>query len=69
MLVPVSLAPFFFGISGFVFLVGASILGLLFLVVSIQAARSKTNEMAKRLLLASVIYLPLLFILMVADRR
>ena len=69
MLVPVSLAPFFFGVSGLVFLVGASILGVLFLVVSIQAARSKTNEMAKRLLLASVIYLPLLFILMVADKR
>lgn len=69
MLVPVSLAPFFFGISGFVFLVGASILGILFLIASIQAARSKTNQMARRLLLASVIYLPLLFILMVADKR
>ena len=69
MLLPVSLAPFFFGISGFVFLIGASILGVLFLIVSIQSARAKTNEMAKRLLLASVIYLPLLFILMVADKR
>ena len=69
MLVPVSLAPFFFGISGPIFLVAASILGILFLIASIRAARSKTNEMAKRLLLASVIYLPLLFIFMVADKR
>ena len=69
MLVPVSLAPFFFGISGPIFLAGAVILGVLFLAASIQAARAKTNEMAKRLLLASVIYLPLLFILMVADKR
>ncbi len=69
MLVPVSLAPFFFGISGPIFLAAASVLGILFLIVSIQAARSKTNEMAKRLLLASVIYLPLLFIFMVADKR
>lgn len=69
MLLPVSLAPFFLAISGFVFLVGAIILGVLFLIVSIQSARAKTNEMAKRLLLASVIYLPLLFILMVADKR
>lgn len=69
MLLPVSLAPFFFAVSGFVFLIGASILGVLLLLVSIQSARAKTNEMAKRLLLASVIYLPLLFILMVADKR
>ena len=69
MLVPVSLAPYFFGLSGPIFLVGAVILGVLFLFASIQAARTKTNEKAKRLLLASVIYLPLLFILMVADKR
>ena len=69
MLLPVSLAPFFFAISGFVFLIGAIILGVAFLIVSVQSARAKTNEMAKRLLLASVIYLPLLFILMVADKR
>ena len=68
MLVPVSLAPFFLGISGVIFLVGASILGVLFLIVSIRAARAKTKESAKQLLLASVIYLPLLFILMVADK-
>jgi len=69
MLLPVSLAPFFLAISGFIFLIGASILGLLFLIISIQSAQAKTNEMARRLLLASVIYLPLLFILMVADKR
>jgi heme o synthase len=69
MLVPVSLAPFFFGVSGFVFLVGASVIGVLFLIASIQAARTKTDAMARRLLLASVIYLPILFILMVADKR
>ncbi len=69
MLIPVSLAPFFFGLSGPIFLVGAVILGVLFLFASIQAARAKTNEKAKRLLLASVIYLPLLFMLMVADKR
>lgn len=69
MLVPVSLAPFFFGISGPIFLTAAIVLGILFLIASIQAARAKTNEKAKRLLLASVIYLPLLFIFMVADKR
>ena len=69
MLVPVSLAPFFFGISGPVFLVGAVILGIWFLWASFRAARAKTKEKAKALLLVTVIYLPLLFILMVADKR
>ncbi len=69
MLVPVSLAPFFFGISGVVFLIGASVLGVLFLVSAIHAARSRTNASARRLMLASVIYLPLLFLLMVADKN
>lgn len=68
MLLPVSLAPFFFGISGMIFLVGASILGLWMLWTSIQAARSKTNAASKKLLLVSVIYLPILFILMVANK-
>ena len=68
MLIPVSLALFFFGYDGKVFLVGAIVLGGWFLFASVQAARTRTNEKAKRLLLVSVIYLPLLFILMVADK-
>lgn len=69
MLVPVSLAPFFFGSAGVIYLIGASVLGVWFLWASAQAARAKTNEKAKTLLLVSVIYLPLLFLLMVADKR
>jgi len=69
MLVPVSLAPFFLGRDGVIFLVGATILGAGFFITSVSAARAKTNETAKRLLLVSVIYLPLLFLLMVADKR
>lgn len=69
MLVPVSLAPFFFGLAGFVYLAGASLLGIWMLWASIQAARSKTNEKAKRLLLVSVTYLPILFLLLAADKR
>ena len=69
MLLPVSLAPFFFGVSGFVFAGGASVLGLWLMWASITAARSKTNEAAKRLLLVTVLYLPILFVLMVADKR
>jgi protoheme IX farnesyltransferase len=69
MLVPVSLAPFFLGVSGGVFLIGASLLGIWFLWASIKTARDRTNPQAKRLLMVSVIYLPILFILMVLDKR
>jgi protoheme IX farnesyltransferase len=68
MLLPVSLAPYFFQISGLIFLVGAVLLGLWFVCASIQAARTKSDEMARKLLLVSVIYLPLFFLLMVADK-
>jgi protoheme IX farnesyltransferase len=69
MLLPVSLAPYFFALEGIVFLVGAAILGLWFLYASIGAARAKTDKKAKALVVVSIIYLPLLFLLMVADKR
>ncbi|MGH7784331.1 MAG: heme o synthase, partial [Candidatus Binatia bacterium] len=56
MLVPVSLAPFFLAFAGKVYLIGAAVLGLWFLWASISAARTKTNEQARKLLLVSVIY-------------
>ncbi len=68
LLLPVSLLPTALGISGKVYLYGAIVLGLLFLYSSVRAAFSKSRQEARRLLLASVIYLPLLFILMVLDR-
>ena len=68
LLLPVSLLPAVLGISGKVYLYGAIVLGLLFLYSSVRAAFSKSRQEARRLLLASVIYLPLLFILMVLNR-
>jgi protoheme IX farnesyltransferase len=68
LLLPVSLLPTALGISGKVYLYGAIFLGLLFLYSSLRAAFSKSKQEARRLLLASVIYLPLLFILMVLNR-
>ena len=68
MLVPVSLLPTMIGISGRVYFYGAIILGLLFLSSSISAAFSKSRQQARRLLLASVLYLPLLFGLMVFNQ-
>jgi protoheme IX farnesyltransferase len=68
LLLPVSLLPTVLGISGKIYLYGAIILGLLFLYSGVRTAFSKSRQEARRLLLASVIYLPLLFILMVLDR-
>jgi protoheme IX farnesyltransferase len=68
MLLPVSLLPTFLGISGKIYLYGAVVLGVLFLYNSVRAAFSQSRQQARRLLLASVLYLPLLFILMVLDR-
>jgi protoheme IX farnesyltransferase len=68
MLLPVSLLPWVLGISGRIYLAGAVVLGLLFIGSSIRAALSSSRQRARELLLASVIYLPLLFGLMVLDR-
>jgi protoheme IX farnesyltransferase len=68
MLVPVSLLPSVLGISGKIYLVAAAVLSLLFLISSIRAAISKSNQHARQLLLASVLYLPLLFGVMVLNR-
>lgn len=69
MLLPISIAPFFIGVAGSVYLVGASILGLWFLFYSIQTARAKSVEQARKLLLVSVLYLPVIFALMVFNHR
>jgi protoheme IX farnesyltransferase len=67
MLLPVSLLPTVMGMAGRVYFVGAIVLGLLFLYSSLRAAFSMSRQQARRLLLASVLYLPLLFGLMVLN--
>jgi protoheme IX farnesyltransferase len=69
MLIPISLAPYFIGVAGEIYLVGASILGLWFLISSIQTARAKSVEKARKLLLVSVLYLPIIFALMVFNHQ
>ncbi|MGI8495708.1 MAG: heme o synthase, partial [Pyrinomonadaceae bacterium] len=66
-LLPISVAPFFLQIAGFIYLIGAVILGGWFLHASIKAAHAKTIPMARKLLFVSVIYLPLIFALLVLD--
>ncbi|MBK7709125.1 MAG: protoheme IX farnesyltransferase [Acidobacteria bacterium] len=69
MLLPISLTPFFIGLAGVYYLIGASLLGIWFLWASVDMARTKSVAKARRLLLVSVIYLPLIFALMVLNRQ
>jgi heme o synthase len=68
LLVPVSLAPTALGLSGMIYFVGALILGALFLLTSVAAFRTLSRRNARRVLLASVLYLPFLFGLMVLNQ-
>ena len=67
-LIPVSLFPTLLGMTGKIYTVGALILGGWFLYVGIRVAFDRTAIRARRVLLASVIYLPLIYGLMVLDR-
>ncbi|MBV8860143.1 MAG: protoheme IX farnesyltransferase [Acidobacteria bacterium] len=67
-LVPVSLIPTVLGTTGTVYFYGAFVLGVLFLATSVHAALAHTRQGARRLLLASVLYLPVLFGLMVFNK-
>ncbi len=62
-----SLVPTYLGLTSWPYLVGAGLLGVGFLGFGIEAARHTGTLHARRLLWASIIYLPVLLALMVAD--
>ena len=67
-LIPISLLPVLLRMSGKIYLVGALALGTWFLYTGVRVAFDRTNARARSVLLASVIYLPLIYVLMVFDR-
>jgi protoheme IX farnesyltransferase len=67
-LVPISLVPKFLSMTGNLYLAGALALGLLFLYAGVRVTFDRTRQQARRVLLASVIYLPVLYGLMLLDR-
>jgi heme o synthase len=67
-LIPVSLIPSLLGMSGQLYLAGALLLGLGFLYSGIKVAVERSVSRARRVLLASVLYLPLIYGLMLIDR-
>jgi protoheme IX farnesyltransferase len=67
-LVPVSLMPTAVGLAGRIYLGGAIVLGIALLALTIRFATHRTPEAARRLFAASLVYLPLLWVLMLANR-
>ncbi len=66
-LIPVSLLPTYFGGAGLVYATVAVILGIAYLVASIGFAWDETRLSARRVLLTSLVYLPLLLAVLTWD--
>jgi len=67
-LLPVSLLPTIVGMAGRIYFVGALALSLFFLACGIAVMRHRSNVSVRRLLRASLLYLPVLFALMALDK-
>jgi protoheme IX farnesyltransferase len=63
-LVSVSLAPVALGLTGVLYLVGALLLGAVFVFQAARFARVRSPERARSLFLASILYLPGLLVLL-----
>jgi heme o synthase len=68
-LLPVSLAPGLIGAAGLPYLLGALLAGMIFSVYGLRLAMTRSRTLARRVLLASVLYLPLVFGLLMLDRK
>jgi protoheme IX farnesyltransferase len=68
LLLPASLCPYFIGSAGPVYLAGALLLGLGFLASALGFRRTHSVRQARRVLRASLVYLPGLFALLLTDR-
>jgi protoheme IX farnesyltransferase len=67
-LLPVSLAPTLVGMTGAIYFAGVLVLTLIFVALAARFGLSRSVQDARRLFVGSIIYLPLLWILMIADR-
>jgi protoheme IX farnesyltransferase len=67
-LLPLSLAPTLMGMAGEIYFAGALVLGVGFLGLTLQFARTRSARDARRVFFGSITYLPLLWILMIANK-
>jgi heme o synthase len=68
LLLPVSFSPFLLQLAGPVYLTGAVVLGTAYLWCALRFARRLDIPSAKKLFFASILYLPLLLIMLVVDK-
>ncbi|HXU45464.1 MAG TPA: heme o synthase [Thermoanaerobaculia bacterium] len=67
-LVPVSLLPSVLGLVGGIYFWGALLLGAVYLAAGFEFGRERTTATARRLMFASLLYLPALLGIMLVDR-
>ncbi len=68
-LLPLSMLPLYFHMAHMTYLIGALVLGVLFLSTGVLFLIKRNDAAARKVFLASVIYLPLLFSLMMYDSQ
>jgi protoheme IX farnesyltransferase len=66
-LLPISLLPMAVGMASAYYVVGAITLGAILLVLSLEFAASRSMPSARRLFYGTILYLPLLWIVLLAD--
>ncbi len=67
-LIPASLVPAIMGMSGVFYSIGALLLGIWFLHSGVRVAFDRTAARAHKVLISSVLYLPMIYGLMLLDR-
>ena len=67
-LIPLSILPRVFGMAGNAYTAGVVVIGLLFVYTTFRVLKELDRKGARNVLLASVVYLPVLYGLLVFDR-
>lgn len=68
LLIPASLVPLLRSHSGFSYLLAVLFLSSVFVICAVRLSSERSNTVARRLLLASIIYLPLIFFVMMLGK-
>lgn len=67
-LLGVALLPTLIGMAGPIYFIAMCVMGLGYLAFGLETALTRTKESARRLVFASLVYLPLMFIVMAFDK-
>jgi protoheme IX farnesyltransferase len=66
-LIPVGFLAMWVGLAGWLYVAGATLLGVYFLRKTLDFARDRSDRQARRVLRASLLYLPGVFALLLLD--